>query len=249
MHNLNFLYDLIGHYGLYAVFLLVMIEGDITLLLAGVLAHSYFFGDYSFARVLLWGTLGGVTSDNAAYIVGRGFGKGGRDLRFYSAARPRIERLTDKFGALSFFLSKYIYGLRWASCIFYGVGRMPYLRFVLLSLGSCFVWVAVLSGAGYFFSGAVTGIIGDFQRLGKALLVIVVVGITGFYLAERFWLSKKVEEVDPERLQEFEQAAHEKLQVLTHEFQERMPFKPQLPRRKESEQKGTAAKGDEGEGE
>ena len=34
-----------------------MIEGDITLLLAGVLAHSYFFGEYSFARVLFWGTL------------------------------------------------------------------------------------------------------------------------------------------------------------------------------------------------
>ena len=42
--HLDFLYDFIGRYGLYAVFLLVMIEGDLTLLLAGVLAHSYFFG-------------------------------------------------------------------------------------------------------------------------------------------------------------------------------------------------------------
>ena len=40
-------YDLIGQYGLYAVFVLAMIEGDITLLLAGVLAHSGFFGEYS----------------------------------------------------------------------------------------------------------------------------------------------------------------------------------------------------------
>src|SRR5436190_13993029 len=190
MTSLQFLSQLIEQYGLYAVFFLTMIEGDITLLLAGVLAHSYFFGDYSFARVLLWGTLGGVASDNAAYIMGRGFGKGGRDVRFYRAARPRIERLTDKFGALSFFLSKYIYGLRWASCIFYGVGRMPYLRFVLVSLSSCFIWVSVLSGAGYFFSGAVMGLIGDFHRLGIVLLVIVVVGIVGFYLAERLWLSK-----------------------------------------------------------
>src|SRR5713226_3649154 len=233
MHNLNFLYDLIGHYGLYAVFLLVMIEGDITLLLAGVLAHSYFFGDYSFARVLLWGTLGGVASDNAAYIVGRGFGKGGRDLRFYRAARPRIERLTDKFGALSFFLSKYIYGLRWASCIFYGVGRMPYFRFMLVSLGSCFVWVSVLSGAGYFFSEAVVNLIGDFQRLGKVLLVIVVVGIITFYLMERLWLSKKVEAADPERLQELEQAAQEKLHDLRQEFQEHIPFKPPRGAKKE----------------
>jgi len=229
MHSLDFLYDLIGQYGLYAVFVLAMIEGDITLLLAGVLAHSRFFGEYSFLGVLLWGTLGGAASDNIAYLVGRSFDKGIRDLRFYRAARPRIERLTSNFGGLSLFLSKYIYGLRWASCIFYGVGRMPYLRFFFLSLVSCFAWVFVLSGAGYFFSGAVIGIIGDFHRLGKILLVIVVVGIASFYLAERFWLSKKVEEADPERFQEFEHAAQEKLL----ELQERIPFKPQLPRRKD----------------
>ncbi len=71
MHSLDFLYDLIGQYGLYAVFILVMLEGDITLLLAGVLAHSHFFGDRSFAWVLLWGTLGGCASDNVAYFAGR----------------------------------------------------------------------------------------------------------------------------------------------------------------------------------
>jgi membrane-associated protein len=229
MHNLDFLYDLIGQYGLYGVFVLVMVEGDITLLLAGVLAHSHFFGEYGFLRVLLWGTLGGAASDNVAYLIGRSFDKGIRDRRFYRAARPRIERLTNTFGGLSLFLSKYIYGLRWASCIFYGVGRMPYIRFFFLSLASCFLWVFILSGAGYFFSGAVIGIIGDFHRLGRILLVIVVIGIASFYFAERFWLSKKVEEVDPERFQEFEQAAQEKFQ----ELQERIPFKPQLPRRKE----------------
>lgn len=223
--HLEFLNDIIGRYGLYAVFLLVMIEGDITLLLAGVLAHSYFFGDHSFLWVLLAGTLGGTTSDNIAYFTGRQFRKGVRDIRFYRAAQPRMERLTNKFGGLSIFLSKYIYGLRWASCIFHGVGRMPYLRFMLVSVTSCFAWVLVLSGAGYFFSGFVISIIGDFQRLGKVLLVIVVVGITGFYLAERFWLSKKVEEADPERFQELEHVAQEKLHDLKQEFQEHIPFK------------------------
>jgi membrane protein DedA with SNARE-associated domain len=248
MHGLDFLYYLIGQYGLYAVFLLAMIEGDVTLLLAGVLAHGRFFGDYGFARVLLWGTLGGAVSDNAAYLMGRGFSEGVRGLRFYRSARPRIERLTKSFGGLSIFLSKYIYGLRWASCIFYGVGEMPYLRFVAVSLASCFVWVSVLSGAGYFFSGAVMGIIGDFQRLGKILLVIVVAGITGFYLAERFWLGRKVEAVSPELFQGFEQA-HEKLQELTQELQERIPFRSPLPRGKESERRSGSENHGEGDSE
>jgi membrane-associated protein len=239
--GLNFLYDIIGQYGLYAVFLLVMFEGDITLLLAGVLANQAFFGDHSFAWVLLAGTLGGAVSDNIAYLIGREFRKGVRDIRFYRAAKPRMERLTTNFGPLSIFLSKYIYGLRWASCIFYGVGKMPYLRFMLLSLASCFTWVLILTGAGYFFSGAVIGIIGDFQRLGKVLLVIVVVGIVGFYLVERFWLSKKVEAADPERFQELEQAAQEKLQDLRQELHEHIPFKPsrqeEQPKRAEKKSK------------
>jgi membrane protein DedA with SNARE-associated domain len=226
-------YDLIGQYGLYAVFFLAMIEGDITLLLAGVLAHSAFFGDYSFAKVLCAGTLGGVVGDQIAYVTGRGFGKSVRNFRFYRMTRPRIERLTDKFGGLSIFLSKYIYGLRTASCVFYGVGRMRYWRFLALAFGSCFAWVLILTGAGYFFSGAITKLIGDFHQIGYILLVIVVLGIAGFYLAERFWFSKKVEEADPAAIQEFEQAAQEKLHEIKEEIQERIHFKPQMARRKD----------------
>jgi len=225
--HLDLVNDLLYQYGLYAVFILVMLEGDITLLLAGVLAHSGFFGEYSFARLLVWGTVAGCLSDNAAYLTGRGFRESVREVRFYRVAKPKLERLTNKFGPLSIFLSKYIYGLRWASCVFHGVGRMPYLRFLALSFASCFFWVSVLAGAGYFFSGAVMGLIGDFQRVGKVLLVIVVLGIAGFYLAERFWISPKVEEADPERLQELEHAASEKLQDLRQEFQEHIPFKSQ----------------------
>src|SRR5919204_5998945 len=162
MASLQFLSHLIEQYGLYAVFFLVMIEGDITLLLAGVLAHSSFFAGTafgSFAHVLFWGTLGGVASDNCAYLAGRAFGQTVRNFRFYRSARERLQRLTNRFGALSIFLSKYIYGLRWASCTFYGVAHMPYLRFLLLSAASCFVWVFILSSAGFFFSSFVLGVL------------------------------------------------------------------------------------------
>jgi membrane protein DedA with SNARE-associated domain len=225
MNSLQLLSHVIQLYGLYAVFFLAMVEGDITLLLAGVLAHNDFFGTYSFARVLLWGTLGGFASDNLAYAAGRVFSNSVRDFRFYRSAKPRIERLTNHFGTLSIFVSKYVYGLRWASCTFYGVARMRYLRFVPLSLASCFLWVSILSGVGYFFSSAVMGLIGDFRHVGKILLVIVVAGVLGFYLIKRLWLSKKVEEVQPERLQEIEQAAIEGLKEFKEEIQEKIHLK------------------------
>src|SRR5437763_13264117 len=230
MNSLQFLSYLIEQFGLYAVFFLTMIEGDMTLLLAGVLAHSGFFDEgilkgYGFAKVLLWGTLGGVASDNLAYGAGRSFANTVRGFRFYRGAMPRIERLTNRFGALSIFLSKYIYGLRWASCTFYGVGRMPYLRFLPLSLGSCFVWVLILSGVGYSFSSAVIRLIGDFRHLGRILLVIVLTGVAAVYLIKRIWLSKKVEEAAPQLLQEIEHAAIEGLKELKEEIIEKIHLK------------------------
>jgi membrane protein DedA with SNARE-associated domain len=216
-------FDLVGRYGLYAIFFLAMIEGDITLLMAGVLAHGMYFGDYSFLKVLGVGTAGGVAGDQIAYACGRGFRSQVREKRFYRAARPRIERLTRKFGALSIFLSKYVYGMRTACCVFYGVAKMRYTKFLPLTALSCFAWVSILAGAGYFFHSIITNFIGDFHRLGKFLLVIVVVGVGAFYLAERYWLSPRVEEADAERVQEFEQAAEDKLKVIGDEIREHLP--------------------------
>lgn len=213
-------FDLVAQYGLYAIFFLAMIEGDITLLLAGVLAHGGYFDDHSFLKVLVVGTMGGVAGDGVAYAMGRGFRSSVRDYRFYRAARPRIERLTKTFGPLSIFLSKYVYGLRTACCVFYGVGKMRPSRFFPLSAASCFVWVLVLAGAGYLFHTVITNLIGDFERLGKFLLVFVILGVGGFYLIERYWLAPKVEEADPERVQELEQAAEEKLRGIGEDIKE-----------------------------
>jgi membrane protein DedA with SNARE-associated domain len=238
--DLDFFYELVGRYGLPAIFFLTMFEGDITLLLGGVLAHGASFGEYSFLLVLCTGTLAGVVSDNVAYLLGRGARSSVREYRFYRAARPRIERLTETFGTLSIILSKYTYGLRWASCIFYGVARMPYTRFLLLSFVSCFIWVLTLTGVGYFFHSAIYNLIGDFHQLGIYLLVIVALGVVGFYLVERNWLSKKVEEADPEKIQKLEQAAEEKLHEIKEEIQEHLPTPltrrtKEPPKRRETE--------------
>ena len=226
MTSLQFLSHLIELYGMYGVFALVMLEGDLTLLLAGVLAHSGFFDDglvkgYGFAKVVVWGTIAGFTSDNLAYGAGRIFSGTVRDFRFYRHAQPRLERMTNRFGTLSIFISKYVYGLRWASCTFYGVARMRYLRFVPLSLASCFVWVLLLSGVGYFFSSAVMGLIGDFRHVGKILLGILIGGVLIVYLVKRRWVSPRVEEIKPARLQQIEHKAIE----LKDEIKEKIHLK------------------------
>jgi len=220
----NFFHELVQNYGIFAIFALCMVEGDITLLLAGVLANTGSFGKWSYLQVVLFGTAGAVTGDFFGYLVGRFFSKSVSSYKFYQHARPRIESLTEKFGPLAIFVSKYIYGIRAAWCIFYGVSGFPWYKFLLHDAISCFLWVTLTSGIGYFFGGAVIGLIGDYKRVSIGLLVVLVVGIIGFYLFERFWVTKKIEEVSPETVHEIEKAAQFTIQDIKDNINERFHF-------------------------
>ncbi len=239
MEHIN---EILETFGIFAVFALCTVEGDITLLLSGVMAHSNFFGPYSFWKVVLAGTLGGIVGDNVGYWIGRLFRTTIKDYGFYKVARPRIERLIDKFGGFAIIISKYIYGIRAAMCLFYGIGKMPYVRFLFLDAVSCAIWALMLAGVGYFFSGAITSIIGDFKQIGIALFFIVLIGIIIFYVVERYYLSEKVEEANPnpetihkieEKLHNIEEAAQEKL----HDIGERLHLTSSPDREEKAKEK------------
>jgi len=245
MEHIN---EIIETFGIFAVFALCTVEGDITLLLSGVMAHSSFFGNYSFLKVFLAGMLGGVVGDNIGYWIGRLFRTTIKDYSFYEMARPRIERLIDKFGGFAIIISKYIYGIRAAMCLFYGIGKMPYMRFLFLDIISCAIWALMLAGVGYFFSGAITGIIGDFKQIGIALFFIVLLGVIIFYVVERYYLSEKVEEANPnpetihkieQKLHHIEEAAQEKL----HDIGERLHL-TSSPDREEKRDEATRRRSD-----
>ena len=233
--------ELIETYGIFAVFALCTVEGDITLLLSGVLAHSGFFGRFSFLKVLFFGTLGGIVGDCIGYLIGRTFHESAKDYRFFQVAKPRIENLIDKFGNSAIIISKYIYGIRVAMCVFYGVGRMPFPRFLALSALSCSIWVLMLSGVGYFFSGFITSILGDYQRIGIALFFIVMFGIIVFYVIERYWLSERVEAADPETIHMIEEKLHTVEEIGTKTLQD-ITERLHLTREPHSEDKDIAAK-------
>lgn len=222
---MDHLSQIIEQYGIYAVFALCTIEGDITLLISGAMAHSNVFGRYSFLKVFLAGTLGGMAGDCIGYGIGRIFHRNAKDYRFYQMAQPRIKRLIDKFGKFAIIISKYIYGIRLAMCVFYGIGKMPFHRFLILDAISCSVWVLLLAGTGYFFSGAITSIIGDFQQVGVALFFVILFAVIIIYAVERYWLSEKVEEVPPETIELIEEKLHhveEVAQEKLHDLTERL---------------------------
>src|SRR5579885_930633 len=187
--------SLIETYGLYAIFLGVMIEGDFTLLLGGVIARS---GGFTFEQIVITGTLAGFVGDTIAYGIGRIFRQKATSLNLYVKARPRLEKIRQRFGMLSVFAVKYIWGLRTTSAIFRGVCNFGFPRFAGLTFLSCGLWVLFLTGLGFFFTAGIEELMGRVQRaelwlLAGALLVIVVLVIRRLHLAERA-IGERVEE-------------------------------------------------------
>src|SRR5262249_2552819 len=184
--------ELLSRYGLWAVFFGTMIEGDLTLLLSGVLARA---GVFDFGQAFLVGTAGGFVGDTLSYFIGARFRGRARSFGFFQRARPRLERLMRKFGVLSVFIVKYVYGLRTASAIFYGLAHFGFSRFAPITLASCGVWVAVLTGLGFTFATGLEKLIGDIHRFQIILLLAAIILIT-IYVISRF--ERRVIEEDKE---------------------------------------------------
>ncbi|MGH9800285.1 MAG: DedA family protein [Blastocatellia bacterium] len=209
--------DLIREYGLWAVFFGVMIEGDLTLLFAGVLAH---YGLFSFGEALLVSTLGGFVGDSLSYLVGYRGKEWIKHRNFYQRAQPRLEKLCARFGLYSIFLVKYVYGLRTASAVFWGFAHMRLRRFLPLTFISCGAWALVLIGLGYSFSGAIGVIIGRVQKAGMLLMVAFGIAIAValvLYLVEVFVVGRRVPEMEPMEPPRIHEMLHEKLQETFHE--------------------------------
>jgi membrane protein DedA with SNARE-associated domain len=171
--------EIIRRYGLWAVFFGTMIEGDLTLLLAGVLARA---GVFSIEEALAVGTAGGFIGDSITYWIGSRFRSKAYKLKFFLKAKPRIEKLMKKFGVLSVFIVKFAYGLRTASALFWGLAHFGKTKFLLLTLASCLTWVGILVGIGFTFATGVEALIGDLKKVQIILLVVVVIVLIVYFI-------------------------------------------------------------------
>lgn len=171
--------EIIKRYGLWAVFFGTMIEGDLTLLFAGVLARA---GLFSFEEALAVGTAGGFVGDSITYWIGSRFRHKAYKLKFFIKAKPRIEKLMKRFGLFSILIVKFAYGLRTASALFWGLAHFGKTKFLLLTFGSCLAWVGILVGIGFTFATGVETLVGDLKKVQIILLVVVVVVLIVYFI-------------------------------------------------------------------
>jgi membrane protein DedA with SNARE-associated domain len=184
---------LILRYGLAAVFVGAAVEGDLTLILAGVAAH---LGYFPYPTALAASVLGGFLGDLSWYGLGRLRGPQFRAGRLYRRVGHRIEILARRLGAAELIASRFVYGTKAASMVFWGLHGMSLPRFLLVDAVGCVLGSLVFTGLGYAVSGSATVLLGRVRRVERWLLGAVMVGAALVFVIH--WTAKKELHVDEE---------------------------------------------------
>jgi membrane protein DedA with SNARE-associated domain len=175
--------DFIARYGLFAVFVGAVFEGDVTMILAGVVAHMGLMNPVTAVGA---GACGAVLSDGGFYLAGRYSRAAIERSRMYVRARPVLDRLVGRLGAWQIVLARFVYGTRVASMLFWGMRALPWRRFLPLDALACTLWAGALVGLGFSLSASAAVLIGDVKEaelwlLGGLLAATIIV------LALRAW--------------------------------------------------------------
>jgi len=172
--------------GLWAVFLLSAFQGDLTLLLSGMLVR---LGVWPPVQVWLLGAAGAFSADTIYFSLGHAAAHGWLKTSLGQRVMPTIERFAARYGLWSLLVSRYVYGTRAAMFFFWGFHRLKYRTFLLLDGINCLAWAALFGGLGYIFATSMVALVGTLSDIGIWLLI----GLAAFllllalkhYLAER----------------------------------------------------------------
>ncbi|WP_322865404.1 DedA family protein [Aquicoccus sp. G2-2] len=177
---------LIQQFGLPGLTLGGAFEGDGIAFLGGVLAHRGLFG-FEAAVWAVW--LGAVIVDNAFFLIGR-----------YARERAFVQRQVTKRAvrvlhgwierhpALSVLGFRYLYGLKTAGALLFGMSRLSWVRFAILDLIAVLLWAHVLVGLGFVAGHTIEALFGQLrlhEHLGVALVVLLVGAVLLWWITRR----------------------------------------------------------------
>jgi membrane-associated protein len=132
----------------------VPVPGETILLFASFLAYSE--RELHVPIIIAVATAACTIGDNIGYFIGR---RGGRPLlqryqhifRIRDKTIARGEHLFARYGSVTIFFARFIFGMRIIAGPLAGVLRMEWKRFVLFNFLGAVAWVTVITLVGYFF--------------------------------------------------------------------------------------------------
>ena len=188
---LNSLAGPLNHYGLLAIFALVLLEdfgipvpGETVLIAGAVYAGS---GRLNVVAVGCVAFLAAILGDNIGYAIGR-FGGRAVVLRWgkYVFITPerldKAEEFFGRHGGKIIVFARFIEGLRQANGIIAGIAEMHWLRFVAFNALGAALWVGTWVCAGYFAGQHIGAIYAYVTRYSYYVLIVLAVLLAGYIL-------------------------------------------------------------------
>jgi membrane protein DedA with SNARE-associated domain len=181
---LDFLRNAVVQYGYWAVGAALLLEnagvpvpGETILLLATFLAYSEH--DLSLPWIIVVATIAATLGDNLGFALGY---YGGRPLllryqtifRIKGTTIARGEELFAKYGGVTVFFARFIFGMRIVAGPMAGVLRMAWGRFLLFNFLGAVVWVTVISTVGFLFGRHWNRLEEALKRADVVALVVVI---------------------------------------------------------------------------
>jgi membrane protein DedA with SNARE-associated domain len=201
--------SVIGDHGLYAVFILMVIDAvlpaasELVMLYAGALAAGAFPGQ----DVVLFGyeiesgfwayfamSMAGVVGNTAGSVIGWGIGYyGGRPLisrhgRWLHLGPENVERAEkwfERWGDLAVLVGRVTPVVRSFVSIPAGVARMPLGRFTVLTFIGCIPWCFGIAAAGWALGTRYEEFHHDFRYADYTVAALLVVGAVVWYVRRR----------------------------------------------------------------
>jgi len=172
---------LVEQYGLIAIFIGCVAEGESFAILGGFFAHQEIL---TIAGVFIAAFLGSFLGDGMFFMAGRHFTDHAivvrlRHKRGFSHAYQLVRRHPNMF----VLTNRFIYGLRLVGGIAAGMAEIPVARFLILNALSSLIWSTVFVGLGYFFGLGAETLIGDTLRSHQRLLMGLAIGIGASVIA------------------------------------------------------------------
>ncbi|OBQ81436.1 DedA family protein [Mesorhizobium sp. WSM3873] len=175
------IHRLIEQYGLIAVFLGCVAEGESAAILGGFFAHQHIFVLW---QAFLAAFLGAFAGDTAFFTLGRSFADHPYVVRL--RRRPgfrRAYRLLNTHPNIFVLTNRYVYGMRLVGGIAAGLSTVSVPRFVILNAISSAVWAALFGTLGYVFGLGAERMVGQAFARHERVFVALAIGIAVAVLA------------------------------------------------------------------
>lgn len=189
----EFIQPLVVQYGLYAVFLIVMLEsagvplpGETALVLASI--YAGLTGHLDIRWVIAVAAAAAIIGDNIGFLVGRHYGL--PLIERYGARvgldAPRLafgQYLFERHGAKIVFFGRFIAVLRIFAALLAGVNNFGWRAFLFYNAAGGVCWALIFGLGGYFFGDVIHRVAGPAGMIGLGFAVVGL--IAGWWIMRR----------------------------------------------------------------